>query len=212
MLLRLPDSWNHLAPSSGGQRGKQLLAFAEHQRISEAGVGQSGAGSADTEQVIAQNHGSLCRHCGAFWERLIYAAQRGDEGSKRENRTGGGERTERSGWVMLPAVILTCSSDISNHVKSVLVDGSSQRKGDGSPTVLLVEHSEHQAPQVCHRGPVQLHKGPLLAVIGPVATSHLTDDHTFRGRRRAGTAVLPQRGGWSYLQRLMQEFLHQMLH
>lgn len=50
---------------------------------------------------------------------------------------------------------------------------------------------------------MQLHKGPLLAVIGPMATSYLTDDHTLRCWRGAGADVLPQRGGWSNLSRSM---------
>ena len=94
---------------------------------------------------------------------------------------------------------LTCSSDISNKVESILINRSSQRKGDDGPAALLVKHREHQASQVCHGGPMQLHKGSLLAVIGPVATGHLTDDHTFRGWRWAGAFVLPQRGRWSHL-------------
>lgn len=69
----LPESWYHLSPSGGGQRGKQLLAFTEHNHISEAGVGQSSASSADAEQVIAQDHRSSYWHSGALWEGLIYA-------------------------------------------------------------------------------------------------------------------------------------------
>lgn len=95
--------------------------------------------------------------------------------------------------------VLTCSSDISNNVKSILINRSSQRKRNDRPTALLVKHREHQASQVSHGGPMQLHEGPLLAVIGPVATSHLTDDHTFGGWGWAWAAVLPQRSRWSHL-------------
>lgn len=94
---------------------------------------------------------------------------------------------------------LTCSCDVSDHVKAVAVGGSHQRKGDDVPAAVLVEHGEHQTPQVGQRGPVQLHEAPLLAVVGPGATGHLADDHALEGRTRAGTAVLPQRGGRSYL-------------
>lgn len=48
----LPESWNYLSLSGGGQRGQQLSVFTEHEYISETGVGQSGAGSTDTEQVV----------------------------------------------------------------------------------------------------------------------------------------------------------------
>lgn len=75
----IPESWNHLSPSGGGQRGEQLLVFTEHQYVSETGVGQSSAGSADTEQVIAQDHCSSHWHCGALGESLIYAVERGGE-------------------------------------------------------------------------------------------------------------------------------------
>ena len=56
---------------------------------------------------------------------------------------------------------LTCSSDVSNDVKSILVNGSSQREGDEGPAALLVIHSEHQATEVCPGFPVQLQKSPL---------------------------------------------------
>ena len=62
-----------MTPSGGGQSGEQLLVFTEHKHISETGVGQSRASPADTEQVVAQDHGSPNRHRGALWESLIYA-------------------------------------------------------------------------------------------------------------------------------------------
>lgn len=96
---------------------------------------------------------------------------------------------------------LTCSSDISNDVKAVLVNGARQWKGDTGPAALLVKYGEHQAPQVGHGASVQLHKGPLLAVIGPAATGHLADDHALGCWGRARTAVLSQRGGRSNLSR-----------
>lgn len=72
----LPESWNHLSPSGGGQRGQQLLVFTEHKHISETGVGQCGASSADTEQVITQDYRPSHRHRGALRESLIYAWER----------------------------------------------------------------------------------------------------------------------------------------
>lgn len=38
---------------------------------------------------------------------------------------------------------LTCSSDISDNVKSILVNGSGQREGNEGPAALLVIHSEY---------------------------------------------------------------------
>lgn len=75
----LPDSWKDLSPSGGGQRVEQLLVFTEHKHVSETGVGQCGPSSADTEQVIAQNHCSSYRHRGAVLESLIYAGDRRGE-------------------------------------------------------------------------------------------------------------------------------------
>lgn len=75
-ILSLPESWNNLSLSGGGQRGQQLLVFTEHKHISETGVGQSGASSTDAEQVIAQDYCSSNRHRGALWESLIYAGER----------------------------------------------------------------------------------------------------------------------------------------
>ena len=77
----LPESWNHLSPSGGGQRREQLLFFTEHNCISETGVSQSRASSADAEQVVAQDDRSSYRHCGALRESLIYAGERGGEGA-----------------------------------------------------------------------------------------------------------------------------------
>lgn len=71
-----PESRHHLTPPGGGQRGKQLLIFTEHQHIPEAGVGQSCASSTHTEQIIAEDHCSSHWHCGAFWEGLIYAGEK----------------------------------------------------------------------------------------------------------------------------------------
>lgn len=82
LLSVLPESRHHLSPPGGGQRGEQPLVLAEHQHVSEAGVGQSGSGSADTEQVVAQDHGSSGRHRGAFRKRLICEGHRGDTESK----------------------------------------------------------------------------------------------------------------------------------
>lgn len=93
----------------------------------------------------------------------------------------------------------TCSRDISDDVKAVLVDGARQWDGNAAPAALWVEHGEHQALQVRHGLAAQLYKGPLLLVIGPVATGHLADDHALRWRREPGTAVLPQWGGRSNL-------------
>lgn len=76
----LPQSWNDLSPSAGGQRGEQLLVFTEHEYVSETGVGQRSASSADTEKVIAQNHCSSYWHRGAFQEGLIYSGRRKGEG------------------------------------------------------------------------------------------------------------------------------------
>lgn len=70
-----PERWHHLSPSCGRQRGEQLLVLAEHKNISEAGVGQSGASSADAEQVVAQDHGPSRRHRGAHRQSLIYAGE-----------------------------------------------------------------------------------------------------------------------------------------
>lgn len=95
--LSLPGSWNHLSPSGGGQRGQQLLVFTEHENISETGVGQSSAGSADTEQVVTQDHCSSYRHRGALRESLIYAGERGGEGEGKIEK----------GNVSLPKVILS---------------------------------------------------------------------------------------------------------
>ena len=196
-MLCLPERWNHLSPSGGGQRGQQLLVFTEHEHISEAGVGQCSASSADAEQVITQDHRSSHRHSGALRESLIYAGERRGGGVQWE-AVGSGCKTRNARGTH---TVLTCSSDISNDVKSVLVNGSSQREGDDGPTVHLVKHGEHQAPQVCHGGAMQLYKSPLLAVIGPIATGHLTDDHTLWSWRGAGAAVLPQRRGCSHLWR-----------
>lgn len=80
LIQCLLESWNHLSPSGGGQRGEQLLVFTEHEHISETGVGQSGASSADTEQVVAQDYCSSYRHRGALRESLIYAGERGGKG------------------------------------------------------------------------------------------------------------------------------------
>lgn len=68
-----------MSPSGGGQRGQQLLVVTKHQYVSETGVGQSSAGSTDTEQVIAQNYCSSYWHCGALCESLIYAVERRGE-------------------------------------------------------------------------------------------------------------------------------------
>lgn len=102
-----------------------------------------------------------------------------------------------------PPPALTCSGDISHHVESIVVHRAGERHRDDGAAVLLIEHGEHQAPQVRPGGAVQLHKAPLLVVIGPMAARHLADDHTLRGGRRAGADVLPQRSGRSHLQRLM---------
>lgn len=93
----------------------------------------------------------------------------------------------------------TCSGDIADDVKAILVDGACQWDRDAAPAALWVEHGEHKALQVRHGFSSQLHKGPLLLVIGPVATGHLADDHTHRRRRGRGTAVLPQWGRRSNL-------------
>ena len=77
MSLCLPECWYDLSPSGGGQRGEQLLVFTEHNHVSETGVGQSRASSADTEQVIAQDDRSSYRHRRALRENLIYAGERG---------------------------------------------------------------------------------------------------------------------------------------
>lgn len=86
LLSVLPDSWRHLAPPAGGQGGEQPLVLAEHQHISEAGVGQSGSGSADTEQIVAQDHRSSCWYRGAFRKRLICSGERRGEVVQREFR------------------------------------------------------------------------------------------------------------------------------
>lgn len=93
----------------------------------------------------------------------------------------------------------TCSGDIPNDIKAVLVDGSCQWDGNAAATALRVEHGEHQVLQVRHWLATQLHKGPLLLVNGPVATSHLADHHSLRRWAGPGTAVLPQWGGRSNL-------------
>lgn len=67
----LPDSWNDVSLPGCGQRGQQVLVLAEHQHVPEAGVGQSRGGSADPEQVVAQNHGSVRWNCGSLWEGLV---------------------------------------------------------------------------------------------------------------------------------------------
>lgn len=81
--MRLPESWHHLAPSGGGQREQQVLVFTKHEHVSEAGVGESSSGSADAEQVVAQDYGSSSRNRGALWEGLIYAGREG-EGVQRQ--------------------------------------------------------------------------------------------------------------------------------
>lgn len=74
--LTLPDGRNDVSLPGGGQRGQQVLVLTEHQHVPEAGVGQSGGGSADAEQVVAQNHGSASRYRGSLWEGLVWAGHR----------------------------------------------------------------------------------------------------------------------------------------
>lgn len=93
----------------------------------------------------------------------------------------------------------TCSGDISDDVKAVLVDGPCQWDGNAISAALWLEHGEHQALQVRPGFAAQLHKSPVLLVVGPVATGHLADDHVFRRRTEPGTAVLPQWCGRSNL-------------
>lgn len=78
----LPVCWKNRAPSIGGQGGEQFPVVTEHQHVSEAGVGQGRARSADTEEVVAQNHCSSLWNRGTFRKRLIYAGERGDEGAQ----------------------------------------------------------------------------------------------------------------------------------
>lgn len=119
--FRLPESWHHLSPSSGGQRGQQLLAFTKHEHISEAGVGQSSPSSADAEEAVAQDHCSPYRHGGALREGLVYADELGGRvrrvGAKRDKRRACRLSTRSS-------AALTCSGDIPNDVKSILVNRS----------------------------------------------------------------------------------------
>lgn len=93
--LRVPERRRHLSPSCGVQGGQQLLVLTEHQRVPEAGVGQSGAGPADAEQVVAQNHRSSGRHGGTLRERLVYGRERDGEvtghGRRRINTKDGNE-------------------------------------------------------------------------------------------------------------------------
>ena len=66
-----PESWNHLLPPGGGEGGEQPRILAEHQRISEAGVGKGSASSAHTEQVIAQHYCATRWNCEALVESLV---------------------------------------------------------------------------------------------------------------------------------------------
>lgn len=93
----------------------------------------------------------------------------------------------------------TCSGDISDHVKAVLVGGTCQWDGNAVPAALWLEYREHQALQVRHGFAAQLYKSPVLLVVGPVAAGHLADDHALRRPTVPGTAVLPQWGGRSNL-------------
>lgn len=70
-----PDRRHDLSPPGGGQRGEQPLVLTEHQHVSEAGVGQRRAGSADAEQVVAEDRGSSGRHRGSLRKRLICATK-----------------------------------------------------------------------------------------------------------------------------------------
>lgn len=183
-----------MSPSRGGKGGKQLLFFAEHQRISHTGVSQGGAGSTDSEEVIAQDHRSSYWHSRSLRERLIYAWRKSQvktEAPWRLNRPKKGCTTS-----LAP---LTCTSDISNHIKSILIDTSGQRKCNDGPTVFLVVHRQYQSSQPRHWEAPKFHKRSLLAVISPMATSYFTDDHVFRCQRGAGADVLPQWGGRSNL-------------
>lgn len=67
----LPESRNDVSLPGGGQKGQQVLVPAEHQHVPEAGVGQSGGRSANTEQVVAENHCSASRYRGSLREGLV---------------------------------------------------------------------------------------------------------------------------------------------